>query len=142
MFLVLKGIPENSQYMNQLIYFNTFPSKQQQSITLAKNYFGCIKGICNKGNIQLLVVLLPSELEINSELNNQIKLNTGWNQEELDVTKSLKNNLVNELNRLNIATLDLEDDFKTSNQKLYWKADQHLNVVGHEFVSSVLFRER
>jgi hypothetical protein len=44
---------ENSQYANQAVFFNTFPSKIEQSIDITAHYLSNIKTICLEEGMEL-----------------------------------------------------------------------------------------
>ena len=106
----------------------------------ALHYLNEIRSICKKQGIELVVILIPDELQINEELQRKIKETyypsiekSGW-----DIT--LPNRaLANKLNALGIDNIDLYKYFADrTNQQLFRPRDTHWNIAGNKLAANII----
>jgi len=123
------------EYRRSYIYLkenNVFLEQQKNAFYYLKE----IKNICNKYDIKLVVVIIPDELQINQELQRQLKEIYYPN---VDLDMAIPNRMLsNELQKLNIDYIDLYEDFLKSSQRLYRTRDTHWNIAGNQLAASVI----
>lgn len=102
-------------------------------------YLKEINNICKKNNIQLIVVIIPDELQINTSLQQEVKQLFYPNIKTDKWDFSMPNrNLSKELYKLNIDNIDLYEHFSKSNQQLYRPRDTHWNITGNKLATSII----
>ncbi len=128
---------ENSQYTNQAVFFNTFPSKIDRTIAIADNYLSKIKSICTEQGIELKVVVLPSALEVDKSIQSKFE-KAGWAKATMSTNIEIKNRFIKKLESRQISFYDLSEEFSKSQKKLFWTTDSHLNDQGHRLTAKLV----
>jgi hypothetical protein len=98
-----------------------------------------IKTVCESHGIQLFVMLIPDELQLNTELQQRVLEKRGTDKNNLDF--NLPNNrLGEELRARNIRYLDLLEPFRLRNRdiRLYKLRDTHWNIAGNRLAADLL----
>ncbi|VXD24935.1 conserved exported hypothetical protein [Planktothrix serta PCC 8927] len=99
-----------------------------------------IKQICDSQNIPLTIVIIPDEVQVNSQLQKQVKQAFDPNNQNL-LDFEISNRLLTEqLQQANIDYLDLLPDFKATAQKtpLYKPNDTHWNIAGNRLAAELI----
>ena len=102
-----------------------------------------IKTVCENNGIQLFIMLMPDELQVNTELQTRV-------QEKLEVDKDKKDKLdfdrpnkllADELRMRNLRYLDLLEPFRlrTRDVPLYKPRDTHWNIAGNQLAADLLY---
>jgi len=110
------------------------------SLLAALHYLELMQTICTDRGIPLLVAIIPDELQINAELESQLrrKYYPGVPDEGWDITRPNRL-LASELERLGIDFLDLYPAFKTlPQQRLYRLRDSHWNIPGNRLAAETI----
>ncbi len=124
------------QYLNQVKFFKSFPQFTETAMMIMKENLEKINILCKKNDTRLLVVLLPSKIDSEfstdsariTEVFRTMKFTEKDIPENRKFTDSLKDWMANE----NLPYVDLLEPFQQSDQELFWKADYHVNHLGHE----------
>jgi hypothetical protein len=124
------------QYLNQVKFFKSFPQLTETAAMIMKENLEKINILCKKNDTRLLVVLLPSKIDSEfstdsiriAEVFKAMKLTEKDIPENRKFTDSLKDWMANE----NLPYVDLLEPFQQSDQELFWKADYHVNHLGHK----------
>lgn len=98
-----------------------------------------IKTVCDSNGIQLLVVLIPDEVQLNTDLQHRVLQKLGTDKDRLDF--NLPNErLGGELRARNIKYLDLLEPFRlrSRNIRLYKPRDTHWNIAGNRFAADLI----
>jgi len=131
------------QGLNQIYYFKLFPEFLEISLKAVMDDFHSIKEICDFNNIKLIVLLLPSKIEIEwptDELRlNKCKELLNLTDADLQINMKLLEKLSAQLNSDKIDYLNLYDYLKNKDRKLFWNEDYHLNDYGHQILAETLF---
>ena len=110
-----------------------------------------INQICIAKNIKLLIVLMPSEIQVDKNLQKEVevrlndslyKLVDSYDNLIKSINYSLPNTLVkNELNRQKIQYLDLLEPFqeRALRERLYKPNDTHWNITGNLFAAQLIY---
>ena len=110
-------------------------------LNYALSYIKKIKSVCIYKNIKLLFVLIPDELQINTDLQTDlIKSFRDLTSENFDFM--LPNTLLcKELEKLNIEYLDLLHDFviASKKQRYYKPNDTHWNIAGNKLAADLIY---
>lgn len=96
-----------------------------------------ISDICREKNIDLLVVVIPDEIQINAKLEANVlsKFYPEITADKWDITQP-NERLAAELDRLGINNIDLYKYFKENPTAQYYKPrDSHWNVAGNELAA-------
>ena len=100
-----------------------------------------IKEVCERNGIQLIVMLIPDEVQLDSELRNRVldKLNIDKKEMDFDLPNKL---LGDELRSRHIRYLDLLEPFRLQSQftRLYKPRDTHWNIAGNQLAAEVLYK--
>lgn len=127
------------QQLNQLKFFNTYPSYVDTSLHITQQSLFEIKNLCKKNGSSFLVVLLPTKIDTEPQID-KIRIDEvfeimNFNQSHLQKNREMVLMLTNWLNKNSISYINLEEAFKNSNEELFWKADYHINVNGHRTIA-------
>jgi hypothetical protein len=132
-----------AQSLNQIFFFKTFPGLMEKAIEITMTHMEIINQVCRDHNIKLLVVLLPTKLDIELHTDRERIIAASkvmeLSEKDFGITRELINMLISCLHDNNINYLDLFSYMKRKNRKLYWKKDHHLNCRGHRMVARVIY---
>ncbi|MDB9518836.1 hypothetical protein PN466_17960 [Roseofilum reptotaenium CS-1145] len=112
-----------------------------QTFDYAMEFIEQINEIAKQRNIELLVVIIPDEVQVNMELQNQVVVGMNMQPEQLDF--SLPNRLLTErLSSLNINSLDLLEPFQQVSEttRLYRPNDSHWNIAGNRLAATEIYK--
>ena len=126
---------ENSQHLNQAFFFNLNPELIEHSLDIAIEQLMQAKNLCKSNNTNLKVLILPSELETDDKIKNQL-IKDGISKEIISTNQLIVDKFLFRLKNNKIDFYDLTQDFINSREDLYWDADAHLNVSGHKLVAN------
>ncbi len=104
-------------------------------------HLGQIRDICKKKGIELVVVIIPDEVQIDHALQTEIKNASSPQLTANDWNITLPNEmLANRLNSLNINYLDLYPYFasESKQRQLYRPSDTHWNIAGNQLAANVI----
>lgn len=97
--------------------------------------------ICRKNNIKLVVVGIPSPVQVYPELWSKVSIANGFDEKCYDL--DLPNKRLGKICSDNqITFLDLLPLFRTYAKKgkqLYYKIDGHWNACGHEYAAGLIY---
>jgi hypothetical protein len=130
----------NSQSTNQILYFKTYPKKINESIAITKIYLKEIINVCEKENVQFIVVFIPTKFDVEEKHKILLKEKSNWTNEILNTNIQLKKEIMHWLKKNNSAYIDLYDELKQSYEKVFWDADHHLNAEGHKIISESILK--
>ena len=101
-----------------------------------------IKQIADSQNIPLTIVIIPDEVQVNSQLQQQVKTAFDPNDPNL-LDFELPNRMLTErLRQANIDYLDLLPSFVAASKttRLYKPNDTHWNIAGNSFAAELISR--
>ena len=102
-------------------------------------YLKQFRNICNKRGIKLVVAIIPDELQINQDLQREVKEVYHPNIESDKWNFTLPNKILsNELDKLSIDNIDLYEYFASSSQQLYRPRDTHWNIAGNQLAANII----
>lgn len=130
-----------TQGIEQTLYFEAFPSEKQKSMRLAQKYMLEIKALCAQENIKLIVTLLPSKMETNSEFAQKIQQLFGISDHEMETNERLTDQFSDWLHTENIFTINLKKPLQQATEKVFWDEDLHINPNAHRIIGEVLFEK-
>ena len=100
-----------------------------------------IKKICDYREIELLVILIPAEIQVNEQLRTEVikKLNSVHNDFDFTLPNRL---LAEEFASQNINYIDLLDDFRSASEekRLYKPQDTHWNIAGNKLAAEIIYQ--
>lgn len=105
----------------------------------ARYYLKQIRNVCKSQGIDLIVVIIPDELQINQELLSEVKGAYYPNLAENKWDMTLPNSLLSkELDELGITNIDLYEYFSNSSDQLYKPRDTHWNIAGNQMAANII----
>jgi hypothetical protein len=115
----------------------------EKTIEITKHHFDIILHLCKKNNIKLMVVLLPTKLDVEfhkdrdrvEALNKVLHLS----HEDFGINRRLTKMLMTSLSAKEIDYLDLYRQMKNESVELFWKKDYHLNDNGHKLMAEIVY---
>jgi hypothetical protein len=130
------------QGLNQIYYFKTFPHMVDKSLDRTANLFAKIKDLCDEQDIPLLVVLIPTKVDVewasDREVLDQIKAGLSLSDDDVRLNERIKDRLAQRLAAMGIDYVDVLDDMRNDGRKMFWISDYHLDVSGHELIARKL----
>lgn len=114
-----------------------FREKFDYSVAFLKQ----IKQICDRQGIELLVILIPDELQVNQQVRTDVIAELKASQNDFDF--QLPNRLLaEEFDRQQINYIDLLDDFRSASvaERLYKPQDTHWNIAGNELAAEIIYQ--
>ena len=138
--LRLAPAPLVSQALNQIIYFKASPQMKGEALEIARRQLKEISETCLQNNVRLVVVFLPSKLDVEDRSRlREVKNSFGLTEAEANVSQDLKGSLIDWLERQDVKYLDMAAYMSGKSDALFWEKDYHLNVRGHKLVSDALY---
>jgi hypothetical protein len=131
------------QGLNQIYYFKYYPESIEIAFKAAMGDIHLIKEICDAHHIMLIVLLLPSKLEVEwsadeLHLNNSRDL-LQISSKDLQINLKLLNRTAAWLRNEKNNYLNLYDSMKGKDHNLFWNKDYHFNDYGHKIIADTLF---
>lgn len=114
-----------SQANLQQLYFELYPEVIKVAQNIAIRELSDIQFVCDENNIELIILMLPSNLEAKLKYD----------------ASDLTQKVIETLEASSISHINLLPAFQQSEKDLFWKQDLHLNTEGHQVVASSLFFE-
>jgi SGNH hydrolase-like domain, acetyltransferase AlgX len=112
-----------------------------RSVDAAMMYLEKIQALCKERGVQLVVVLIPDELQINRDLQKAVRAKSHSQIADNDWDPALPNRaLAARLSKVGIDTIDLYDSFVVTGAKknLYKPRDTHWNIAGNQLAANVI----
>jgi SGNH hydrolase-like domain, acetyltransferase AlgX len=112
-----------------------------RSVDSAMTYLEKIKALCKERGVQLVVVLIPDELQINRDLQKTVRAKFHPHVADNDWDPALPNRtLAARLSKAGIDTIDLYDSFAATGaqKRLYKPRDTHWNIAGNQLAANVV----
>jgi len=128
-----------TQGIDQTLYFKSFPDDKEKALAIAQKYLLAIKKVCEKENIKLIVTLLPSKTETNTNFKEEIKSNYNISEKDINANLQLTNSLIGWLNTEAIENYNLTPVLEQATEKVFWDHDLHINDNGHRLIGEYLF---
>ena len=131
--------PLISQAGNQLVFFEAYPEMKAKALEIARAQMKEIQQTCQQHNIQLVVVLLSTKVDVEEKARHDAASSLRLTEAQLDLNQALKRSLIESLAQDGVSYLDMTDVMKGKNYDLFWNQDYHLNDKGHRLVADALF---
>jgi SGNH hydrolase-like domain, acetyltransferase AlgX len=98
-----------------------------------------MKEICHARGIDLLVVMIPDEVQVNPTVQSEVVKSFNRSPDQFDF--ALPNRMLSrELERINVKQLDLLEPFKRASihERLYKPNDTHWNIAGNMLAAELI----
>jgi hypothetical protein len=132
-----------AQGLNQAYFFKTYPELQTAVVEIAYQQFLDIAHLCSDKGIELLVLTLPTKMDMPAGSTKPSWENTartlGLSAEDIESNKHMGRLLLEKLSMAGVAVLDPFDVMTQSPPPLFWEADYHLNHSGHDRLAQIVF---
>lgn len=104
-------------------------------------YLTKIANTCKNKGILLVVVIIPDEVQVNTQLRRQVQDKLAIDLEEWDNTQPNRA-LKQQFSSLDVPVIDLLDPFvdKSMNHRLYIPRDTHWNIKGNQLAADEIAR--
>jgi acetyltransferase AlgX (SGNH hydrolase-like protein) len=112
-----------------------------RSVDAAMTYLEKIQALCKERGVQLVVVLIPDELQINRELQKIVRAKFHPHVADNDWDPLMPNRtLAVRLSKAGIDTIDLYDSLAATGaqKRLYKPRDTHWNIAGNQLAANVI----
>jgi len=130
------------QGLNQIYYFKTFPHMLDESLERTADLFARIKDLCDEQKIPLLVVLIPTKVDVewnsDREVLDRIKAGLSLSDEDVRLNERIKDRLAQRLASMGIHYVDMLDAMRKDGRKMFWTSDYHLDTDAHDLVATKL----
>jgi hypothetical protein len=124
------------QFLNQVKFFKSYPKFTDTAMHIMKDNLEKINILCKKNNTRFLVVLLPSKIDTEAKTDStrisEVFRIMNYDQQDIIENKKMTEILTAWLAEKQIPFVDLFPSFKSAEKELFWKADYHVNHLGHE----------
>lgn len=134
------------QILNQVKFFKTYPAYRDSALKVTHEYLGKIKAYCDSTNLDFMVVLVPTKLDVEPGLDSA-RIDTAYQimkftDADLKANESLIDETIKWLTSNGVEYVDMREPLKVAEDELYWKADLHINHRGHaEIAKAILQKE-
>ena len=98
-----------------------------------------MKEICRARGIDLLIVMIPDEVQVNSDVQSEVVTASDRNPDQFDF--ALPNRMMSrELEHIKVKQLDLLKPFKqaSTRERLYKPSDTHWNIAGNKLAAELI----
>ncbi|MCF8144978.1 MAG: SGNH/GDSL hydrolase family protein [Deltaproteobacteria bacterium] len=98
-----------------------------------------LRDVCRKNGIDLVVVLIPDEVQINDVLQREVRNRLSVNQSRWNI--QLPNNILTAgLKEMGVDYVDLYPHFvkEAEENRLYKPRDTHWNIAGNQFAADII----
>jgi len=133
------------QGLNQIYYFKTFPNMVDASLDRTADLFAKIKELCDEQKIPLLVVLIPTKVDVewssDRDVLNKIKAGLTLSDDDVRLNERIKDRLAQRLAAMGIRYVDVLDDMRKDGRKMFWISDYHLDTIGHDLVAKKILEQ-
>jgi hypothetical protein len=137
------------QALNQAVYFKSFPEMGPRVMKLAQDSLGEIRDLCRADGIRLLVILLPTKLDVEWDSDRirleSVKSSLGLSDSDLRINATMRQAMGDWLAKERIPFLDagrMLPKGEPGSVHLFWNEDYHLSKAGHRWIADLVLRER
>ncbi len=135
-----------AQALNQVFYLTQFPQMQERVLAEARHRLAKIKARCDDVGIGLLVLLVPTLLDVHPEADQQRltqALRTlALSEEDLRLNQDLASRLTSWMEAEGIDVIDTGPPLRAADALAFWIRDYHLNTLGHQLIAELVYRQR
>lgn len=128
------------QQLNQLKFFETFPNYADTALMITQKNLKKINKLCHQNHTTFLVVLLPTKIDTEPQTDqsriDEVFEMMNFNESHLQKNRKMVLDLTQWLEQNDMNFIDLYDTYRQSNKELFWKADYHVNIDGHEIMAN------
>ncbi len=131
-----------AQEMAQEVYFLNNPDDVQVAVDLACSISVELQKQCSDSGTELLFVYLPppyrGQPQHFDREEDMVLAAQGLENVELGASDRIADGWLRFLEERGLAQVDLRGAFRAESDRLYWRKDHHLNVIGHQLVAELL----
>ncbi len=133
------------QLMNQVKFFKSYPAYRDTALNVTHRYLDNIKVYCDSNNIDFMVVLVPTKLDVEPELDST-RIDTAYQimkftDADIKENEALIDRTIQWLNAKKIHFIDMREPLRKADEELYWKADLHINHKGHKVMANEIMEQ-
>ncbi|MBC8500294.1 MAG: hypothetical protein ISS25_02670 [Nanoarchaeota archaeon] len=132
--LIISGIYSHIPYYGWKIFEDLELKYLDDDVEKTKILLKEFQQVCEENNISLYILLIPSILEI----NNDIQTHNFTKPKDLNF-EQIKNEIITFLEENNIRYIDLYRIFSEEKSRLYVKNNIHWNIKGQEIAANITF---
>ncbi len=131
-----------AQGLTSVRYFKTYPEQIEISKRASFEVLDHMQALCKERGIRLVIAYLPSRMEVAPD-DPQLRLDEllevlHLSRSDLQSTTQLADAMLAHLAERGVDCIDLRGPFAASKERLYWKMDCHLGLLGHQLVANEL----
>ena len=128
--------------LNQLVLFDAEPELTERALERAVAHLVEIDRLARERGTRFRTVYLPPAHDVRPELVRPLYAPLlevlELDAEAVRATDALADRMLAELERRGVECLDARPALRARAEPLYWVADEHLNVLGHEVLGELL----
>jgi hypothetical protein len=133
-----------SQGFNQAYRFRAFPWEVEKSLALATASFRALQARCSELSLRLLVVVLPTKMEVepedDREVQEAVRAALELTPDDLELLTTLGQRLAANLRAAGLEVVEPLEAMRAAEHPLYWRTDYHLGMRGHAWLAAELER--
>lgn len=133
-----------SQGFNMAYRFRAFPWEVETSLGLVTDSFRAMHARCDALGLRLLVVLLPTKMDVEPEDDRAtqaaVRDALELADDDLAVLTTLARRLEANLRAAGLEVLAPLEAMRAAEHPLYWREDYHLSTRGHAWLAAALER--
>ncbi|HIF39916.1 MAG TPA: SGNH/GDSL hydrolase family protein [Planctomycetes bacterium] len=139
-----QGVALLGQELYQVLGFSADPASANDALRLAQACGMELDRQCRERGMQFLFVYLPPPSAAQPDRFRERVVaglvSVGGDPDGLKFSDILADSTLQGLEEAGVATLDLRPAFASAPVSLYWDADLHLNVEGHELTGQLIYQ--
>jgi hypothetical protein len=134
--------PALSQAFLSLKYFQHNPGEIEVALQGARDISTEMVVTCLRNGIHPIFVYIPPmhsvEFEQHRKIFEDLAHALELEPDDLRITDRMADSYLAYLRSIRVDVLDMRDEFAASKEELYWQADHHINLKGHEQIARSL----
>ena len=131
-----------AQSLNQVLYFQEHPDQAEVALEAALVLAQQTKLLCDEIGARLVYVYVPPAFEVGLPgIEEEVAALTqllGLEESDLFTSRQIGRSLMDGLDRMGVASLDMGPALRTAGAPTYWERDLHINLRGHEVIAEAL----
>ena len=140
--LIARNASHYGQCVNDVEFCRTQPAEVETMRRMAREATSTIASLCEELGIELIVAYLPSPLQVPDQADVEpfraMLEALGLSDEDVAVLDGHAEDYLRFLDESELERIDLREAFRAESRQLFWSADGHLNIAGHETTARAL----
>jgi len=130
--------PDEESNIDYNIFYKEFSKTKKQDIENLKKYLQKFKKAVEENGAELIILQIPTKEQVHFKFFNEV-----INEFKIDVDKldmDAPNKIIADLcTQMGIRKIDLLNNFRNSEDDMYFEYDEHLNEHGHNLITKSIY---